>query len=283
MTSKNSKLRVFVFGAGRVGRGITRALRAAGVTVTLRAARTGLPPKIDANLVVLAVRDCDLGATARRIADAGAIDKRAAAVHVAGALDARVLDPLRPACAGVGQMHPLVSFASMTKSPRVAEARVHIHGDAIAVARARRAAKLMGMIPWTNTRLDTVRYHAAAGLVANGAAALAAVGAELLVAAGVPRRSAVRMLGPLLHSVADNVAALGFPDALTGPVRRGDVSTVEHHLRTILAANPDARELYIASARTQLHLARQLEDALPVDLDHIEQVLASYSPLRSKD
>ena len=71
-------------------------------------------------------------------------------------------------------------------------------------------------------RLDEVGYHAAAGLVANGAAALAAVGVELLVVSGVPRKEAPKMLGPLLRSVAENVEALGFPDALTGPIRRGD-------------------------------------------------------------
>ena len=41
------------------------------------------------------------------------------------------------------------------------------------------------------------------------------------------------MLGPLLRSVADNVETLGFPDALTGPVRRGDAAGVEKHLATL--------------------------------------------------
>ena len=47
-----------------------------------------------------------------------------------------------------------------------------------------------------------------------------AIGAELLAVSGVPRADAPKMLGPLLRSVAENVEALGFPDALTGPVRR---------------------------------------------------------------
>jgi predicted short-subunit dehydrogenase-like oxidoreductase (DUF2520 family) len=112
------------------------------------------------------------------------------------------------------------------------------------------------MTPRTIAGLDAVAYHAAAGLVANGAAALAAVGAELLVRAGVPRDIAPKMLGPLLRSVADNVEALGFPQALTGPVRRGDAAGLERHLAALQSKLPQALPLYIASAQAQLPLAR---------------------------
>src|SRR5579859_7461354 len=250
---------VFVLGAGKVGRALTRALREHGVRVTLRAAREGTPRRIGADLVVLAVRDRDLGALARSLR--GVVDRGAVVVHVAGALDAEPLAPLRGACAGVAQMHPMISFASTRFSPGLARGNVHVQGDAAAVARARRLARLLGMTPRTVPGLDAIAYHAAAGLVANGAAALGAVGAELLVHAGVARDVAPKMLGPLLRSVADNVEALGFPDALTGPVRRGDATGVAKHLGTLRAKLPEAVPLYLASAAAQLPLARALGDA----------------------
>ena len=53
--------RAYVFGAGKVGTGMARGLRAAGVQTTLRAARRGWPKRgIDADLVLLTVRDGDL-------------------------------------------------------------------------------------------------------------------------------------------------------------------------------------------------------------------------------
>ncbi|HZU84147.1 MAG TPA: DUF2520 domain-containing protein, partial [Polyangiaceae bacterium] len=218
---------VFVFGAGKVGSSLARALRARGVDTTLRSSRRGLPRSMDADVIVLAVRDRDLRPLARSMAEAGAVPARAVVVHVAGALDAAPLDALRGACAGVAQMHPMISFASRRFTPTLARGNVHVQGDPPAVARARRIARLLGMTPRTIPRLDATLYHAAAGLVANGAAALAALGAELLARAGVSPAAAPKMLGPLLRSVADNVEALGFPDALTGPVRRGDVAGVE--------------------------------------------------------
>jgi len=264
---------VYVHGAGKVGAALGRALRAAGVKVTVRPARKGLPRAIDASLVVLAVRDRDLGPLAEALRDAGVVPRRAVVVHVAGALDASPLAPLREVCAGVAQMHPMISFASPSRSPDLARGNVHVQGDPAAVRRASALARRLGMTPRTVPGLDTIAYHAAAGLVANGAAALAAVGAELLVAGGVPRDVAPRMLGPLLRSVADNVAILGFPEALTGPVRRGDLGGVEKHLATLRLKLKDAVPLYLAAAEAQLPLARAIGEAPPSSFDAIAAAL----------
>ena len=160
-------------------------------------------------------------------------------------------------------------------------------GDAEAVARARTLAKRLGMTPRTFSTLDPIGYHAAAGLVANGAAALAAVAAELLVASGVPAADAPKMLGPLLRSVAENVEALGFPDALTGPVRRGDASAIERQIALLREKLAHAVPLFVASAWAQLPLARALGDAPPESFDTMERVLTAAmtrpEPSRSKN
>jgi predicted short-subunit dehydrogenase-like oxidoreductase (DUF2520 family) len=215
------------------------------------------------------------------MATLGTLDPEAAVVHVAGSLGPGVLDPLRDTCAGVGQMHPLAAFASTSTTPALAGVSVHIQGDRTAVARARRAARCIGMKPWTHANLDAARYHAAAGLVANGAAALAAIATNVLVAAGVSRERAPGMIGPLLRTVGDNIATLGFPRALTGPVRRGDVATVKQHLRVIRATVPEAFDLYVACARAQLALARQIKDASPADLEEIGRILTCATSVAS--
>jgi predicted short-subunit dehydrogenase-like oxidoreductase (DUF2520 family) len=264
---------VFVYGAGKVGTALSRALRARGVATTLRAARKGPPRTIDADVIVLAVRDRDLAAVVQTMAVARPMARTAVVVHVSGAIDAAPLAPLRSVCAGVAQMHPMISFASTRFAPGLSRGNVLVQGDGAAPARARWLAHTLGMTPRTIRGLDPVAYHAAAGLVANGAAALAAVGAELLERAGVPREVARKMLGPLLRSVADNVEALGFPDALTGPVRRGDAAGVEGHLAVLRAKLPRAMALYLASAEAQLPLARAIGDAPPERFEALGQLL----------
>lgn len=262
---------VFVFGAGKVGTALTRALRATGTVVTLRPARKGLPRTLRADVVILAVRDRDLATTAAALVSI--VPPKAVVVHVAGALGAEPLAPLRGSCAGVAQMHPMISFASTRFTPDLARGNVHVQGDRAAVKKAGQLVRRLGMAPRTVRGLDAVAYHAAAGLVANGAAALSAVGAELLRAAGVPARDAPLMLGPLLRSVADNVERLGFPEALTGPVRRGDAAGVDRHLATLRAKLPGAIPLYVAAGAAQLPLARALGEAPAESLEAVEAAL----------
>jgi predicted short-subunit dehydrogenase-like oxidoreductase (DUF2520 family) len=240
-------MKVFILGAGKVGSALAWALRKSGDQVTLRPARKGVPKKvIDAAIIVLAVRDRQLATIASELATSRVVKKSTVVVHNSGGLSADALAPLRGACAGIAQMHPMISFASTTFFPTLAGGHCHVKGDPEATKRARTLAKHLGMTARTFPKLDAVGYHAAAGLVANGAAALAAIGEELLVASGVPRKDAPHMLGPLLRSVAENVEALGFPDALTGPVRRGDAGAIERQIDLLRARLPAALPLFLA-------------------------------------
>jgi predicted short-subunit dehydrogenase-like oxidoreductase (DUF2520 family) len=267
-------MRVYIIGAGKVGRSLARAIRAAGWPVTLRPARRSLPGRrIDADLLILAVRDRDLAPLAARLAAGGLVGRATACVHVAGALGPEVLEPLRAASEGVAQMHPMISFASGSFLPTLVRGNVRVQGDAGALRKAKTLARRLGMTPRAILGLDVVGYHAAAGLLANGAAALAASSAELLVRSGVPRDEAPRLLGPLLRSVADNVERLGFPEALTGPVRRGDTAGVAKHLHLLEELLPEAVPLYRSAGLAQLPLARALSDAPPGSLDAIDALL----------
>ena len=69
---------------------------------------------------------------------------------------------------------------------------------------------------------------------------------DVLGRAGVeePRR----VLGPLMRAALDNALRMG-DAALTGPVARGDVGTVEDHLRELGRLSPEIRRTYVALAR----------------------------------
>jgi predicted short-subunit dehydrogenase-like oxidoreductase (DUF2520 family) len=251
-------MKIVIVGAGKVGTALARALGKTSHRSTLCRARRELPRlRADLDLVVLAVRDSALPDLVRRIARAGWIPPRSAVVHVAGALGPEVLAPLRAVSAGVAQAHPLLAFASARRSPDFSGAHLLVSGDRVAVRRASVLGRAIGMRPraW---RIDPGRYHAAAALTANGAMGLLAAAAELLETAGIGRREAVGALAPLLRSAAENAVALGLPAALTGPIRRGDAAAVRRHLAAISMYLPEIKELYSATGRAQLSLAREL-------------------------
>ena len=259
--------RVIVLGAGKVGKTLGSGLRRAGCPVRVYPARAPLPRRLDAALLVLCVRDGALGELAAALR--GRVSARMAVVHVAGAHGPSVLEPLRGHCAGIGQAHPLLSFASARVQPQLEGAHLLVAGERAAVTRAQALARLLGMVPRTWPDVDLALYHAAAGLLANGSTALAAAAARLLVAAGCPTAELGRVLGPLLRSVAENVARLGTPEALTGPIRRGDAGTVAAHLVALERAAPDLLPLYVACAKAQLPMAGELKEAQAASLRQI--------------
>lgn len=264
--------RVYVFGAGKVGRALAKALKRAGVPVTLRGARRGLPSRrIAADLLVLSVRDDQLPALARALATADILPPGVAVVHCAGALGAEVLAPLRSAGVVVAQMHPLVSVAD--SSAELSGGWLHVSGDAEAVARAKKLAKAIGMNALTIDGLDLALYHAATALLANGAVALVGAAQVALQQAGCPADKAAPLLAPLLASVASNVARLGLPGALTGPVRRGDAAAIDKHLTKLGERTPPIAGLYRALVEAQLPMARQLAEAAPENFDAIAHSL----------
>ncbi|MGZ3451247.1 MAG: DUF2520 domain-containing protein [Polyangiales bacterium] len=268
-------MKVAIVGVGKVGRGLHRALREAGVACTIVSARAfaDKPRRLRGDIVVIAARDGAIARVVEAIVASGKMPHDAVAVHCAGALDAEVLAPLRAHCAGVAQMHPMISFADPARPPTLRGGHAHVSGDPEAEQRARKLCRAIGMIPRTFANLDRVAYHASAGLVANGAAALAAAGAELLRRAGATESAIPAMLGPLLRSVAENVERMGLPDALTGPVRRGDAAGVQKHLATLKTKAPELIPLYVATAQAQLPLARALGDAPPEAFDAVAAAL----------
>ncbi len=270
-------MKVVIVGAGKVGRALARAGRRAGHRLTLRSARQGPPSRrLKAELWILAVRDGQLHGWASRLSDAGCVADGAAVVHLAGATGPEVLESLADSAdVAIGQMHPMISFADAARPPELKGGHALVAGDALAVRRARLFCKSVGLVPRAWDDPDLALYHAAGAVLANGATALAAVAGEALAAAGAPSADIGAVLGPLLRTVADNIEHLGLPQALTGPIRRGDAATVQRHLCQIGALPSTSRDLYKAAARKQIEMAKALGDASEAELDATAVALRS--------
>jgi predicted short-subunit dehydrogenase-like oxidoreductase (DUF2520 family) len=266
-------MRVAIVGAGKLGRALARAIGATRHSVRLVPARRRARARFDEALVILAVRDAGIGALAAELAASGRVGRASAVVHLAGAFGPELLSPLAGRCAGVAQAHPMLAFASARFSPELGGGHLLLEGDARAVERAGAIGRAIGLVPRRWKAVDRALYHAAGGLVADGSAAIAAAGARLLVLAGASEREAPKVLGPLLRSVGENVERLGFPAALTGPIRRGDVSTVALHLETMRHGARDLLPVYAALAELQVELAARIGEAAPADLRRIRRLL----------
>ncbi len=237
-------MKVAILGRGRVGSALRRSLKDDGThDVTAMGRKPNLSALRDANVVILAVSDDAIEPVAERIATE--LKPRTTVLHCAGARNVDELDACAARGANVGVMHPLVSFPSKRRYPSLKGKTFVAHGSSQAVAVSRRIGKACGARVITAQTANPV-YHAAAALVANGAAALAFVAVQLLEGLGVAKRDAERSIGGLLESVGENVQSVGVPDSLTGPVARGDSSTVDRHRKALRRVGRGALSAYDA-------------------------------------
>ena len=272
--------RVFVVGLGRLGAALARGLAAHGWQLEgwSRSARRripgvgvhagGAPASIDARLVLLTVPDRAVGLVAADLAARGLVGRGQVVAHCAGALG---LEPLRPAAeagAEIGSLHPLV--AATGGAVQLGGRTAAVDGTAGAVRLLRRVARTVGLRAIAVPASERVRYHAAASLAANGLVALADLAAGLLAGAGLGREQALAALLPLLESSLQNLEKRGLPDALTGPVARGDAAVVEDHLR---ALDGEAALAYRALMRRAVALAAEQGGADREGLERIDRAL----------
>ena len=76
-------------------------------------------------------------------------------------------------------------------------------------------------------------YHAAASILSNQVIAVLDTGYRLLEDCGFSRKKAVAATAALVRQNIENVLSQGCVHALTGPIERGDVATVEKHLHCL--------------------------------------------------
>lgn len=249
---------IAIVGGGRMGRGLAAALAEAGERVALWSRReaTGAVEEAvsGAGTVILAVPDDAIPVVAERLAASGAIGRDQVVLHLSGLRGRPALVALERSGAALGSLHPLQTISDpATAAVRWRGAFAAVEGDDRAIAEAERVAGLLGLQPFRIGAAGKAAYHAGAVMVGNYVVALAGAAARLGVAAGIPEELAGRLYLPLLLGAVENLQRQSPAEALTGPVRRGDLATVRAHLA---ALSGDDRALYARLGLEALRLGR---------------------------
>jgi predicted short-subunit dehydrogenase-like oxidoreductase (DUF2520 family) len=182
-------------------------------------------------------------------------------VHCAGSLGREALEAAAHAGALTGTWHPLQSLAAAPAD--LQGVRFAIDAPPPLAEDLARLSRAVGGVPLSVPPEGRAVYHLGATLVSNYAVALVALAAQLWEMLGFDRASAVGALAPLLRGTAKNLVEVGLPDALTGPVVRGDAATLDRHLAELERLRPDLVPVYRALGRAALELAK--ERGLPDD------------------
>ena len=211
--------RINVIGAGRVGSAITARLGERGVALSSDAPE----------LIILCVPDAAIPEVARAAKPGPWI------THVSGATPLAALDPHVRRFS----VHPLQTFTRARGPEQLDGAWAAVTAEtAGALERGLWLARTLGLEPFELADSARTLYHAGAAIASNYLVTLHRAASSLFEEAGAPPEALV----PLMRRTIEN----GFE--LTGPISRGDWTTVDAHLAALQEQRPELEEMYRALA-----------------------------------
>ncbi len=259
--------------AGLASRTAASVERASEVIGSGRAANDSADAAKSGEVVLITTPDDAIADACAAIAARGGFRPGHVVLHCSGALPSTLLADAAAAGAAVGSLHPLQSFAGIRVDANPFEQIIMaIEGDDHAVSSARSMADDLGAIPITIRTEGKVLYHAAAVAASNYLVTLMGMSLGMLENAGIDRQQGFSVLAPLIHGTLGNIDRVGIPDALTGPIARGDVETVAAHVRQIRNRMPDRLSLYCRMGLDTVEIALAkggIDEAVAEDLRRV--------------
>lgn len=255
--------RITVIGAGNVGKVLGSALKAKGYPLVAAFCRTAPSRQTAARVLQCPVYD-DMAQAARvgdivfittpdrviqevceNIAAAGGFHSGQLVLHTSGAHSSEVLAAAREQGARVLSFHPLQTFPGLEVGLQSLPGTFFtVEGDEAGFAAAAElVTTFAGKMLHIPTEMKPL-YHAAACVACNYLVSLMDVALKMYAVMNISAASAMEALSPLIQGTLRNIASLGPQQALTGPIARGDVSTISCHLENMRQQCPELLPLY---------------------------------------
>ncbi|MDD7515917.1 Rossmann-like and DUF2520 domain-containing protein [Ruminococcus flavefaciens] len=209
----------------------------------------------NSDTVFITVPDNSIREVYEQIRDIGIAGKQIC--HCSGAMSALEAFPdiARYGASGCS-IHPLFPVSSKYDSFReLRNAFFCIEGSEAHVMQWKRILEEIGNPVRVISGNNKCEYHAACVVSSNLVCALAEESIELLKKCGFTEDEAVKALQPLVMSNIRHIFKVGPVEALTGPVERNDVSTVQKHIECMNKEND--RAMYRAVSRKLVEVAQK--------------------------
>ena len=211
-------------------------------------------------VIVIAVDDSEVKNVAGEIVEESRLRKiklvGKVCVHTSGALSSSILLPLSKAGCSVASLHPLQAIASVDSGiALIKDSYFCIEGERNAVAIAQRIVKKIGGTSFQIEPAHKHAYHLAACFLSNYIVSLSDMIIEKLLPPTRSKNEWLKIFAPLIRGTAENLKAKGIPDALTGPISRGDSQTIQRHFEALKDLDPDLRKLHRILAQRAVEIA----------------------------
>jgi predicted short-subunit dehydrogenase-like oxidoreductase (DUF2520 family) len=199
-----------------------------------------------AQLIFLTVSDGAIRSLCNDLSEQKAFSPGAIVAHLSGALPSSILSSAHTEChCQIISAHPMQTFAPLNSGTNdLAGIHWFLEGDDEAIDVLAKFIKIIGGQPEIITAQNKPLYHIASVMASNYLTSLVDVAASILEEAGIDEHTSLQALEPLVKSALKNAFALGPEAALTGPISRGDILTIQAHLKTLSACDKNLCDIY---------------------------------------
>ena len=214
-----------------------------------------------ADIWLIGTGDDRIRSAAEDLAACGVALDGALLFHLAGRFGLEVLQVLDAPNVFLAALHPVRSLSGAPLSLQEFSGTACVaEGPETSLQRLEPLVTSIGGTWLPVAAIDRGLYHASVSVISNITKAVAWKAQKWQQKAGLPSETAAAVTHQLLHSTMEDLFRSGARQSITGPVVRGDTSTVEAHLAALGRSHPEDVEIYRVLARAVLDLAQERGD-----------------------
>ena len=270
-------MRIGFIGAGKVATAFGRFLHAKGLTISgyydrhaekvdhaaqrtqSRACQDAAQVAEASDIVLITTRDDQIKGACQIMCSQGALGPDHLVGHMSGAHASLILSDAAQLGAAIFSLHPLQAFAHEEKAVADLDATYFsLEGS------DERLSSVEGILKKTGNRFFRIApqhkriYHLAACVLSNYLVTLMDLGITALKESGIDPSEGFAAMRPLIEGTLANISQIGPAKALTGPIARGDVTTISRHLEALDAQGLNTlKQAYLFLGQKTLELATQ--------------------------
>lgn len=197
--------------------------------------------------------------------------------HMSGVHNSNILLPLNKKGATICSLHPILSFADIDSAVSALKSTPFtLEGKGTKLDTIKEILNHCGN-PWTEISTENkTLYHISTCMLSNYLVTLLNTSFDMLSSIGFSDEDLIEFTKPLIEGTVANILNVGTGKALTGPISRGDVGTLEKHLNKLNDCTENWQEIYTVLAKQTIELAANENRIDRLTKSKLMEVLKNY-------
>lgn len=288
----NKKLPVILIGAGKIANSLLPSFYKIGYTIEAiysnkKSSAKKLAEKVNCKnfnnkiarlpkndlILIIAVPDSEIKKVISAILMNNSNLKGKIIFHLSGTLTSEELLPFKKAGAEIASFHLMQTFPDI-KTVSIKNSYCAIEsGDKKTANKLLTIAKQIKLKPIVIEKDKKIYFHLAGVFASNFLVGLIKQSSDIFEKATGNKKLFNEIMFPIIHSTLNNIKSNGIEKSLSGPIERGDYSTIEKHYNLLLKKENEYFDFYKLNSKLLLEIALNKKSINKKQFNQITELL----------